>query len=213
MSEGVSIPDSVLATLETAINRYIALDPEGAARISELHGRVILFEITGFGTRIYLIPGATGVQLYRDYAGEPDCVLYGTPLALARMGVSHRKEDQLFSGEVRIEGDTHLAQAFGELVGRLEVDWEEQLSRLVGDPAAHQVGSIARAAGRWGRRTGDILIEDLKDYLQEEARLLPSRYEVQEFLDEVDCLRDGVERLAARVGRLAKMRDATAGGK
>lgn len=202
MSEGVSIPDSALATLETAANRYIALDPEAAAQIAGLHGQVVLIEIEGFGTRIYVIPGTKGLQLYGDYTGEPDCILSGTPLALARMGVSRQKEDQLFSGEVRIEGDTHLAQTFGDLVRGLEVDWEEQLSKLIGDPAAHQLGRRVRSVERWGRRTGDVLTEDLKEYLQEEARLLPGHYEVQAFLSDVDRLRDDTERLAARIDRL-----------
>jgi ubiquinone biosynthesis protein UbiJ len=212
VSEGVQIPDAVLAALEAAVNRYIALDPEGAARLGEIQGRVILIELDGFGTRLYVIPGRTELQLYGGYAGEPDCVLRGTPLALARMGISHRKEDQLFSGEVRIKGDTHLAHAFGDFLAKVEVDWEEQLSRLVGDTAAHQVGSRVRDIERWGRRTGDILTEDLKEYLQEEARLLPTRYEVQAFLDDVDLLRDDLERLAARVERLAKIRGVSVGG-
>jgi ubiquinone biosynthesis accessory factor UbiJ len=210
VSERVLIPDAALAALEAAVNRYIGLDPEGAGRLAELHGRIVLIEVAGFGTRLFVIPGTKGLQLYSDYAEEPDCVLRGSPLALARMGVSHRKEDQLFSGEVQIEGDTHLAQAFGDLVGGLEVDWEEQLSLLVGDGLAHEVGSRARAAGRWGRSTGDTLAEDVKEYLQEETRLLPGRYEIQGFLDDVDHLRDGVERLAARVERLAKKREDTA---
>lgn len=211
MSDGVPIPDSALAALEAAANRYIALDPEGASRIAGLHGRVILIEVVGFGTRLFVIPGTKGIQLYGDYAGEPDCVLRGTPLALARMGVSRQKEDQFFSGEVQIGGDTHLAQAFGDLVGGLEVDWEEQLSRFVGDGLAHEVGSQARSVGRWGRRTGEILSEDVKEYLQEEARLLPSRYEIQAFLDDVDRLRDDQERLAARIERLVKKRKETLG--
>jgi ubiquinone biosynthesis protein UbiJ len=211
VSEGVAIPDAVLAVLEAAINRYIALDPEGAARIAELHGRVILIEVAGFGSRIYVIPGTAGIQLYGNYMGEPDCVLHGAPMALARVGLSNRKEDQLFSGQVRIEGDTRLAQAFGDLLGGLEVDWEEQLSRLVGDAAAHEVGKQVRTFERWGRRTGDSLTQDLKEYLQEESRLTPGRYEVQDFLDEVDRLRDDVERLAARIERLAKVRDAAVG--
>lgn len=203
VSGGVPIPDAALAALEGIVNRYIALDPEGAKRLAELHGRIILIEVAGFGTRLFVIPDTEGLQFYGDYAGEPDCVLRGSPLALARMGLSSRKEDQLFSGEVRIEGNTHLAQSFGDLVSGLEVDWEEQLSLLVGDGFAHHVGSRFRAAGRWGRRTGDTLAEDVKEYLQEEARLLPGRYEIQGFLDDVDRLRDGVERLAARIERLA----------
>jgi len=207
VSEGVPIPDAALAAIEGSVNHYISLDPEGAERLAGLHGRVILIEVEGFGTRLYLIPGTKGIQLYGDYAGEPDCVLRGTPMALARMGASSQKEDQLFSGEVQIEGDTHLAQALGDLMGGLDVDWEEQLSRLVGDGLARQVGDQIRSAGRWSRRTSDAFNSDLRDYLQEEARLLPSRYEIRAFLNDVDRVRDDVERLAVRVERLNKKRE------
>jgi len=211
VNAGTPIPDAALAALEATINRYLALDPEGAARLADLQGKVILIEVAGFDARLYLIPGPAGVHLYGDYAGTPDCVLRAAPLALARLGVSRRKEDQLFSGAVRIEGDTHLAQAFSDFLSGLEVDWEEQLSRLVGDTVAHRIGSQVRATERWGRRTADTLTEDVKEYLQEEARLLPGRYEVQAFLDEVDLVRDGVERLAARIERLAKLQDGSVG--
>jgi len=205
------IPDAALAALEATINRYLALDPEGAARLADVAGKVILIEVAGFDARLYLIPGPAGMQLYGDYADTPDCVLRAAPLALARLSVSRRKEDRLFSGEVQIEGDTHLAQAFGDALNDLEVDWEEQLARLVGDVAAHRIGSQARAAGHWVRRTADTLTEDVKEYLQEEARLLPGRYEIQAFLDEVDLVRDSVERLAARIERLTRPRDASTG--
>ncbi|MCU0836927.1 MAG: SCP2 sterol-binding domain-containing protein [Chromatiaceae bacterium] len=200
----MQIPDAALAALEGLINRYLALDPEGARRLAALQGRVFLIEVTGFGTPIYLIPGPDSIQLFGEYAGEPDCTLRGSPAALARLGLSRRREDQLFGGEVEVEGQTDLAQELGDLLGGIEVDWEEQLSRLVGDPLAHQVGSGLRSAGRWGRQTTETLTQDLGEYLQEEARLLPSRNEVEAFLDDVDRLRDDVERLAARMGRLAK---------
>jgi ubiquinone biosynthesis protein UbiJ len=200
------IPDAALAALEQAINRTIALDPEGAARLTPLQGRVICIELAGFGTRLYLVPAGTALHVYGDYAGEPDCVLRGSPLALARMGVTAHKEDSLFSGEVAVEGDTGLAQAFGEFAGGLDIDWEERLARLLGDPLAHRLGAGARSAGRWGRRSADTLAEDLREYLQEEARILPTRYEVEEFLGAVDTLRDDTERLSARIERLLRRR-------
>jgi ubiquinone biosynthesis protein UbiJ len=204
VSEGLQIPEAGAAVIEQTINAYLALDPEGAARLAPLHGRIICVEVAGFGTRLYVVPGTRDVQIFGDYAGEPNCVLRGPPLALARIGLSPRKEDQIFSGEVRISGDTHLAQEFGRLIAGIEVDWEEQLSRVIGDPAAHQIGETLRAAGHWGRRSADTLAQDLKEYLQEEGRLLPTRYEVQAFLDDVDTLRDDVERLAARIDRITK---------
>ena len=203
-ASGSSFPAATLAALEATINRLLALDPEVAARLAPLAGRIVAFEFKGFGNRLYFIPGAGGLQLFADYDAAPDCLLRGTPLALAAMGLSHRKEDALFAGQVEIEGDTALAHRFGAALAGLEIDWEEQLARLTGDPLAHALGQRVRALGRWGERSFDTLGRDLKEYLEEEGRLLPSRYELEAFLAAVDGLRDDGERLAARVARLRR---------
>ena len=44
--------------------------------------------------------------------------------------------------------------------------------------------------------------QNITEYLQEESRALPSRYEVESFRSKVDTLRDDVDRLAARIQRL-----------
>ncbi|AFL73705.1 ubiquinone biosynthesis accessory factor UbiJ [Thiocystis violascens] len=204
MTEGIQIPDALLAVMEQAVNRYIALDPEGADGFAALSGRIVAIEIKGFGTRVTIIPNAHGLQIFGAYDAPPDCLIRGTPLGLARMGMAERKETQLISGEVEITGDTALAQAFNAALAHLEVDWEEQLARVIGDPFAHRVGSQFKAAEQWGRRTSESLTDDLKDYLQEERRLVPTRYEVDAFLTQVDTLRDDVERVAAQIDRLVR---------
>jgi len=202
VSEVQRIPAPLLVALEQTLNRIVALDPEGAQRLASLQGKVICIELKGFGTRIYVIPAANRLQIFGAYDAEPDCVMRGAPIVLARMGMAERKEDSLFSGQVQIDGDTGLAQDFGDFIGALEIDWEEQLSRLTGDPIAHQIGSGVRSVSRWGRRSFDVLAEDLKEYLQEEGRVLPTRYELDAFLSGVDTLRDDCERLSARLERL-----------
>lgn len=204
MTEGIQIPDALLAVMEQAVNRYIALDPEGTAGFAALVGRIIAIELKGFGTRVTVIPNVRGLQLFGDYDAAPDCLIRGTPLGLARMGMAERKETQLLSGEVEITGDTTLAQSFNAALAHLDVDWEEQLARVVGDPFAHQIGSQFKAAERWGQRTSESLTADLKGYLQEERRLVPTRDEVEAFLNQVDTLRDDCERVAARVERLTQ---------
>lgn len=203
--DGFPIPTPLLAAAEAALNRYIALDPEGARGFEQIHGAIVAIEIEGLNARLTLIPGPERVQIFGDYDAAPDCLIRGNPLAIARMGMSERKEAVLSSGEVRIEGDTAVGQRFSEAMAGLNVDWEEQLSKLVGDPVAHQVGQGIRSLGDWGRRTGETFRANLKEYLEEEARLLPTRYEVDAFLSQVDVLRDDVERLEARIERLAQL--------
>jgi ubiquinone biosynthesis protein UbiJ len=199
----MTIGDLGYAGLETALNGYLGLDPVTRQRLAALHGRTVGVEMAGLGLTLFFTADEAGVlQVYGRHEGEPDCWLRGTPLDLLRAGDREAGADQLFSQRVRIEGDSGLAQRFGAILGDVDIDWEEHLSRIVGDVAAHEVGSAARAARELGQRTGRTAEQNLREYLQEESRLLPTRYEVKEFLDAVDVLRDDVERLAARVERL-----------
>jgi len=192
------------AALEEALNLYLDLDHDAKAQLARLHGRVIALQVLGVGVTLYLVPGPTRLQVLSRYDGQPDCVLRGSPLALARLSEPERGADRLFAGEVEIHGDTELAHRFGKILGQIDIDWEEQLSRLTGDILAHELGNAARGAQRWGREARHSLGLDLKEYLQEETRLLPNRWEIEGFLAGVDEVRDDVERLEARVARLER---------
>ncbi len=198
----LEVPAPVLAALEAALNRYLDLDPEGAQGFAPLYGRIIVIELEGLGMGVTLIPGPDRIQIFGSYDAPADCVIRGAPLSLARMALAERKESEMSSGSVQIEGDTTLAQQFAKALGGLDVDWEEQAARVLGDPIAHQVGQAMKGLSDWGRQTSRTLTADLKEYLEEEGRLVPTRYELDAFLAEVDTLRDDVERLEARVARL-----------
>jgi ubiquinone biosynthesis protein UbiJ len=110
----------------------------------------------------------------------------------------------LRQGAAEIVGDPGVAQDFQRLLDLAKPDWEEELSRVFGDMAAHQLGNLARGLVEWGRKAADTLARDGGEYLTEESRNLPTRFEVEEFLDEVDRLREDVDRFAARLERLEK---------
>jgi len=101
-----------------------------------------------------------------------------------------------------IEGDAEVAQKFRELLAQAQPDFEEELSRVIGDVAARQVANFARGFLDWGRKAGGSLATNVAEYLQEEGRDLPTRTETEEFLAGVDRLRDDAERLEARLARL-----------
>lgn len=198
---------TLAAALESALNFYLGQDPENTQRAASLQGKVIALSITGMGLTLYFLPAAEGVQVLGHYEGDIDARLSGSPLGLARLGLD-RREDALFAGAVKIDGDAAVGQQFQELLARTDWDWEEQLSRVTGDVFAHQAGRLAARVGQLWRDSRETLAGDCSEYLQEEARLLPTRIEVTYFLDDVDRLRDDAERLAARVERLLRAVDA-----
>jgi ubiquinone biosynthesis protein UbiJ len=202
----MTISAVIAASLEQLLNQAIRLDPESPARLAPMQGRVIQLDLFGVGS-FYLVPEPQGFQVLSHYEGEPDCLLRGSLFDLASMRNDRSSADQLFNGSVTIEGDSALAQRFGEFFNGLDIDWEEQLSQLTGDVAAHEIGNFVRGAIGWGKQVNRTATRNLKEYLEEELRLIPGRYEIEPFLSEVDRLRDDVERLEARIQRLSQIDD------
>lgn len=202
------LSDAALATFEYGINQVLRLDPAVCARLAALHGRVIRVELSGLQLALNFVPSAEGnLRLLGRIEGVPDCTLYGSPIDLARAGSQHDGTAQLFAGHVRIEGDTAIAQAFSEALAGLDIDWEERLSKLVGDAAAFQLGQGLRRVRGEADRVRSNAGDALSEFVTEEARLSPHRHEIAEFLAEVDILRDDTERLAARIALLEQKRN------
>jgi ubiquinone biosynthesis protein UbiJ len=204
MSGGFMIGVAALAGLEQALNAALALDPHTGARLARLQGKLIAVELRGTGITLTLQPTGEGkLRLMGDYDGEVDTTLRGAPFSLLRMGMG-RAGEGMFSGEVEIDGDVELGTQIQRVFEKLDIDWEEHLSRLTGDIVAHQLGNTVRGLFAWGQRAIDHLGRDVADYLQEESDTLPVDWEVEEFIKGVDTLRSDVDRIEARVRRLNK---------
>ncbi len=194
---------AALAGLEQALNAALALDPKTLERLARLQGRVIAIELKGTGIRLLLQPEQHGLRLMGHYDGVVDTTLRGAPFALLRMSTG-RTGEGMFKGGVEIDGDVELGQQIQRVFEKLDIDWEEHLSRLTGDIIAHQVGNTVRDLFQWSERSAEHLGQDTADYLQEETEVLPVPWEVEHFIDEVDTLRSDVDRLEARVRRLQR---------
>lgn len=202
MSIPTLLKSTVLGGLQTALNGALRLDPATLDRLAALAGKAIEIRLRPLDLRFYLLPGAGGIRLAAQLERVPDTVLTGTPLGLLRGALRRSERRELFDEDLRIEGDTDTGRRIKAVLDGIDIDWEEQLSRLVGDVAAHQLGNLARGIGRWSREAGASLTDDLGEYLREEARLVPPRAEVEEFLAAVDILRTDADRLEQRVARL-----------
>lgn len=192
-------PPALVAGLETVLNRYLQLDPDVLPQLAELTGAVIAVEPEGLGLTLYLFPGPGGLRVMDGYEGEPTVRIRGTPLALIQQWRGQRADC-----EITVEGDAAAGRRFQTVLARLNIDWEEQCSKVVGDVAAHQLGQLWRGFRRWGRRTSDTLLRDGGEYLQQEWRALPSSPAVESFLSAVDVLREDADRLEARIARLRR---------
>ena len=191
-------------TLQAALNRALALDPELPSRLRAFEGKVIALEFSGINQTLYLLPHEGGLDVKCQIDGAPDATLRGSPIAMCKMGLSRDVAPLLLKGEVEIIGDMRLGRAFKAMLAEMDIDWEEQLSHITGDALAHELVRQGKKFLQWGKTSGESLALDVSEYLQEESRDVVTAAELQQFYDEVDELRADVERLAAKLKHYAQ---------
>ncbi len=191
----------LLTALESTLNRNIAASSAARTLCARLAGKSLRLQLTGLPFELLLRAEADRIHLSSDASTTADAKLSGTPIGLLNLA-AQESASSLSGSSVRIEGDAEVAQGFSQLLKQARPDIEEELSRVVGDVAAHQVGTTVRSLLGFGRRVGNTFLQNAGEYLSEEGRDVPSKTEAEEFIRDVDTLRDDVERFAARLNTL-----------
>ena len=198
------IPLEILlaATLETALNRLLALDEQSARRRQPLHGKVLQLELRELQP-FWLLFSPSQVDLLTRYEGQPDATIRLTLSALPRLRDPNQLTPLIREGKVDLSGDTSLCNQFAQLFSELQIDWEGQLARYTGDVVAHPLCRGAQQLRDGIQQQGKLLRQDLAEYLTEELRLAPGPLEVACFCDDVDELKRRFDATALRLEKLA----------
>jgi ubiquinone biosynthesis protein UbiJ len=118
-----------------------------------------------------------------------------SPFLLPRLAA----HDEAAYREIEMKGDMELAHEVSFLARHLTWDYEEDLSHVVGDIAAHRMAEGVRGLARWSRDAGMRAAQGAAEYWTEESPLIASRIKVEDFVRGVAELRDGVARLEKRI--------------
>lgn len=193
--------------IQALVDRNVAGSPRARALLAELEGRSLRIAARYTPWRVRLSAAGGRLLLSRSGDGPVDATLNGTPFALLSM-TREDPQEVIRRGDVQIEGDGQVAGIFQELALLLRPDLEAELAQLIGDVPAFGVGSLLRRALDYGRNVARTGAQNVGEYLAHERRELVPRAEARQFLEEVDALREHVDRVAARVARLEAERQA-----
>lgn len=190
--------------LERAIDRTLDLDPETRDALAEFSGKVVDVEVAGAGAVRLRIDGGHVRVEPRDESRVVNVTIRGAPFSLLRFALAGDREALLLGGGVSLHGDVALAARLQRIAARMDLDLEEAFAQRIGDAPAHELFRAMRGLRGWARDAGASLLADASEYLRYETAMTPRREEAERFTHEVDDLRDGVERLEARILRLER---------
>lgn len=208
MAESSSLPFDALKpvagrALEAALNRALALDPETRAALAPLSGKRVTLRLASPPLALQIaVDGERLAVGPVDEQSEPDLAVRSTLGALIGQLPFLRRDEAAPAGKLHVSGDADLARRLQRLAERFDPDWQRPFAAVFGDVLGVQIANAAAAALKQARIAAVSLAEDAAEFVTEESRDVVSKAELNAFHDDVDRLRDGVDRAAARLARL-----------
>jgi len=191
----------ILDSAEKMVNKLLSLDEETLDALATLEGDVVEIGVLNTDIRLFILPSARGLALKSKYEDKADVSIKGTPAALLGMITAER----VGAGNVEIIGNVGLAHKLQSTLKNMDIDWEEYLSQIIGDIAAHKVGNFVRDISQLAKASARTIGMDISEYLRYEKEALLDQSELDEFNHAVDKVRNDVERLQKRIERFGSL--------
>jgi ubiquinone biosynthesis protein UbiJ len=193
----------LLAGVELGLNRVLQMDSTALPRLARLEGTVIEVDCQSPALKLFILPGTDGLQLASQWGGA-DCTLSAPASSLLRLALAKDKTAILHRPDFTLSGDSGVLLELAGILQDLELDWEYELSRWLGPVGSTLLAGHLRSRVNWAGDSLDSLRQTLADYLAEESRSLVGEREAQARFTELDDLKLALDRLDARLERLAR---------
>ena len=192
------------------INHVLAGEPWASAELAKHAGKAIALEmpfgrfavqITSSGL-LEAVRHADSTEISDGEAVPPirtALVLTISSQALSTLLTSSGPIRENAFKSVTIAGDADLAQLLGRLAGQLRWEYEEDLSKIIGDAPAHFAVAQGKKIASAGKAAGRDLLENAVEYLSEEKKVLLNQRDFAIHKNQLMELRDSVERLDKRI--------------
>lgn len=188
--------------LERALAQLLALDPDTRTSLRKLDGRRITLSLQAPALTMELTVVDGGLKVGpAQHEPEPDLAVKATLAGLlAQLPFAGGGNNA--PGRLKLSGDAELARELQQLAQRFDPDWDKPFADVFGEVLGVQIARALRDGLRSALAHAKTLARDSAEYLTEESRDVASRLELDTFHDDVDGVREQVDRIAARIERL-----------
>ena len=190
--------------LQEALNRLLRLDAASLEKLDALQDRRIELHLQSPDIALAVqVRGQTLQVGPVDPGQEPD-ISFKSTLSGILKSLPMFAQGQPAIGAMRISGDVELARLLQNLVKEFDPDWQEPFVKALGPVFGPQAAKFIREGLKQAKTGAGNFMQSGAEYVTEEARVVVSKSELDDFNTQVDKIRQRGDRLQARVNELLK---------
>jgi len=184
------------------INHILQAEPWAMSELARHAGKGVLLKLPVGNLFFELTPAGTLIAATNLDIPALELEVSADVLSALAGGSGGLREQAMKS--VKITGDADLAQLLGRLAGQIRWEYEEDLAQLIGDAPANFAVRQGKKFVSAGRSAAADLLANLVEYVSEEKKVLLNKRDFMIRKNELNTLRDAVDRMEKRIQLLER---------
>lgn len=201
------MPQQALSSaIEKIINQALSLNYNPNTKLTILEGKslsVLLHEL-GFTLCFNVCNEQILVTSIIDHKNNCDCKIDTSLSTLWQLKQEQQLTSLIKQDKLDLQGDIKIAQQFAALFENIDIDWQSELAKHIGDVATYKLSQSFNALKNKATFAKTQIQADASEWLIHEKRLIVTQAELTEFYQAVHITNLDVDKLSTRIEKLTQ---------
>ena len=200
------------SVLETVINKALALSLNGTHGLYALEQKCLVVHLAELGFPLSFVVNNSKV-LVASLSEHPDCEIHTSIKTLVALKKEQQLTELIKQDKLDIAGDIKVAQQFANIAETLDIDWQSELAKHIGDIPTYKLTQLSKQLAKKVGFAAKQIQADSTEWLVHEKRLVVTRSQVSAFNLQVSDLDVRAETLSEQFAKIEKMLDSASESK
>jgi ubiquinone biosynthesis protein UbiJ len=199
------LPQVATATLELIINKALALNNNKSVSFAAVAQKTLTLELAELPFTLCFTVNTSAsktVVIVRSRTEFSDCTINTSFNTLNKLKANQSLTQLIKQDELDVTGGIKIAQQFANIAQSLEIDWQTELAKHLGDVPTHKLLQFGNKITKSLVGKGKQLEADIGEYLVHEKRLVVTNSQINTFNQKTKDVASKVDTLSARIDKL-----------
>jgi ubiquinone biosynthesis accessory factor UbiJ len=193
---------TLCSTIELAVNQALALNINGNNVVSALEQKTLTILLTELGFPLSFSINENDV-LVTSLTERSDCTVNTSVKTLLELKKEQQITELIKQEKLDVQGDIKVAQLFANIAESLEIDWQSEMAKHIGDIPTYKLSQFGKSLAKKFNFATQQIQADASEWLVHEKRLVVTSSQVHDFSRQVSDIARQVDIISERIQKIA----------
>ena len=193
---------TLCSTIEFAINQALALNINGNNVVSALEQKTLTILLTELGFPLSFSINENNF-LVTSLTERSDCTVNTSVKTLLELKKEQQITELIKQEKLDVQGDIKVAQLFANIAESLEIDWQSEIAKHIGDIPTYKLSQFGKNLAKKFNFATQQIQADASEWLVHEKRLVVTSSQVHDFSRQVSDIARQVDIISERIQKIA----------